>query len=106
LRRNEEAPIPPIRNNVVEYQLNIENFETLGAEEQEPTSDMNWIQDEGAPSHLTEDEYHDYLGINNQLTDDNQGEGDDFWSAQYRVFVDTLQAELQSKHDLRPRQNK
>jgi hypothetical protein len=52
---------------------------------------------------LTQDEYRDSLGIKNKLTDDNQREGDGFWSAKHIIFTNSLQVELYRKYDLRPR---
>lgn len=45
LRRNEEPPLPPpMRNNFVEYQVNIKYLKLDLLEEQVPTGDLNWLK--------------------------------------------------------------
>jgi hypothetical protein len=79
LRRNEEPPVQPLmRNNVVEDQTNIEEFEHEFLEDQDLVGDLNWLEDEGIPTHLTQDEYHESLGINNQFFVTIQEEVEDF----------------------------
>eukprot|EP01018_Ginkgo_biloba_P001515 Gb_17820 [translate_table: standard] len=113
-RRPKDPPIqPPLRNdnNVIlndnqndEYLLPEDDNQFL-FESQDSQGDMNWMEVEGDFIHLTQDEYEESMACHDQINNFDERLLDDYFSSQYRLFVDALQAELHHKYDLRPRVN-
>eukprot|EP01018_Ginkgo_biloba_P034759 Gb_09446 [translate_table: standard] len=97
--RNKEQHIqPPLRNNNMMIEYNpFGEAHSEQCDEKNVQDDMNWMNDEVEATHLTQADYEESLCFYHYFLEEDPNEQEELLSSQYRLFPNSLQAELHKK---------